>query len=121
MTSWNKEFGKSGEEIARDYLMEQGAKIVVSNYQNRYGEIDLIIQDGDTLAFVEVKTRDQEDQGTPFDAITPSKQNQIIRMAKLYIQEKEIYDQIMRFDVVGIVMHSDEIDIDWLKDAFRIA
>lgn len=108
------QLGRWGEERALRWLRERGYRIVARNYRWRGGEIDLIARDGDTLAFIEVKARTDEDFGPPEGALTPEKRRRIIRAAQHYIAEHQP-GLDLRFDVVAIV--GDEIRL--YKDAFR--
>lgn len=108
------QLGRCGEERALRWLREQGYRIVARNYRWHGGEIDLIARDGNSLAFIEVKTRTDERFGRPEEALTPEKRRRIIRAAQHYIAEHHP-ELDLRFDVVTIV--GDEIRL--YKDAFR--
>ena len=118
MASHN-ELGKKGELIALKYLQTKGYRCIESNY--RYGryEIDLIMQQGDTLVFVEVKTRQNNVLSTPFDAISDQKIRHIVRAAHQYITHTR-KDNAVRFDVIGIVWNDSQQTpiIEHLIDAF---
>src|ERR1700712_1799646 len=74
------ERGTSGEKLARRFLRRNGFKILYRNFRGRSGgEIDIVCRDGDTLVFVEVKTRSREDFGRPFEAIGRQQQDRISR------------------------------------------
>lgn len=96
--------GKRGEDLAADYLIKQGSKILERNYRQRCGEIDIIARDGKTLVFIEVKTRRSNTFGSPFDAITPKKQQQIATTAKDYLCRKKLFNKPARFDVIGVTL-----------------
>ncbi|MCZ6701551.1 MAG: YraN family protein [Ignavibacteria bacterium] len=104
------ELGKKGEEIAVNFLKNEGFQIIEQNYRYGKGEIDIIIKDPTDkyLAFVEVKTRQNLDYGEPEYAITKNKQRQIKKMAELYLYDKEIEELDCRFDVISILLE----DID---------
>ncbi len=101
MKTYNKETGRIGEELARNFLKDKGYEIDKSNFSTRFGEIDLICKDGDTTVFVEVKTKRGVEFGTPEDMFTKSKSNKVQRMASVYLQGKEI---ACRIDMVAIVL-----------------
>jgi len=109
-----RELGQRGEEQALRWLREQGYKIVARNYRWRGGEIDLIARDGDYLAFIEVKTRTDEQFSLPEEALTREKQRRIIRTARRYIAEHRP-ELDLRFDVVAIAGGK----IRLYKDAFQ--
>ncbi|MEW5895977.1 MAG: YraN family protein [Candidatus Omnitrophota bacterium] len=116
----NLSLGRAGESAAVKFLKACGYKILEQNYHKSYGEIDIVAMDGETLCFIEVKTRENLDYGHPFEAVTPSKQRNIRKMAKTYLMEKEIENIFVRFDVVGILSDPARvITIDLLKDAFQ--
>ncbi len=104
------ELGKKGEEIAVNFLKNEGFEIIEQNYKYGKGEIDIIAKDpsDNYLAFVEVKTRQNLDYGEPEYAITKNKQRQIRKMAELYLYDKEIEELDCRFDVIAILLE----DID---------
>ncbi|MBF0478555.1 MAG: YraN family protein [Candidatus Omnitrophica bacterium] len=115
----HKDFGNHGEELAVAHLIDQGYDIIQVNYRIRTGEVDIVAKDGEYLCFVEVKTRHNDEFGSPFEAITPSKQRRIIKLAKLYLMENKLTDISIRFDVIGIMVEfEDKAKIELIKDAF---
>lgn len=112
--------GELGETIAEQYLQKEGYQIVKKQYSSPYGEIDLIAQKGEILSFVEVKLRDQSCPYEAKEAVTPGKQEKIIKTALLYLQEQKSPFTI-RFDVVSIQLcKEDRIQIRFYPDAFRV-
>ena len=98
----NISLGSQGETEAVNYLRTQGYRIIERNFKKRYGEIDIIAIDGDTLAFVEVKTRIGDSHGKPVEAITPWKLTSLTRSAEYYkVLHPELPDP-MRIDFVGV-------------------
>lgn len=95
--------GSAGEDHAADYLRQQGWRILVRNYRHRLGEIDLIALDGDTIVFVEVKTRSGASHGLPLDAVHHDKQQRITRIALAYLKQCGWLERRSRFDVISIV------------------
>lgn len=114
--------GALGEQFAADYLKTQGYHILETNFHTRFGEIDIIAQKGDILAFVEVKTRAATMLSTPAEAVTAAKQKKLITAALQYLQAHPT-DLQPRFDVVAIVTASKNgfkvIDVLHLTDAFE--
>jgi putative endonuclease len=98
----SKELGKAAEELAAAFFVEKGYHILERNYRRRCGEIDLIVEDRSQLVFVEVKARKTARFGLPQEAVTPHKQQQIIRVAQWYLSEKGYTDRRARFDVLAI-------------------
>lgn len=113
-----KRTGDRGEEAALRYLLREGYTLVERNYRTRFGEVDLILRDGDTLVFVEVKLRRNAAFGSPLEAVTARKQQTIRALAEGYIAEKDLDSQEVRFDVVGLLAGTGSIEIEHLRDAF---
>ena len=107
--------GKKGEEIAKEYLVKKGYKILETNKRfSRFCEIDIIALDKDTLVFVEVKTRKTTVCGSPLEAITRSKYQNIKKGVFFYIQENPQYKKF-RVDAIGIVLEP-KLEINHLKN-----
>ncbi len=101
----NKEFGKYGEELAKNFLIKKGYKILETNYRySRIAEIDIIALKNNTLHFVEVKTRKSNTFGTPIEAITRTKLNSIYNCAKFYIQNSNKKYTKFQIDAIGIIL-----------------
>ncbi|MBM3801323.1 MAG: YraN family protein [Acidimicrobiia bacterium] len=114
----NKQKGTDGELCAYHYLRHHGYKIVARNYRKRFGEVDLIGWDGDTLAFIEVKTRTDHSRGRPEDAVHRSKQKQICRVAREYRIRNRLQETNFRFDVVSVEVNGPQERVELLKGAF---
>lgn len=110
--------GDRGEAIALDRLSGAGYELVQRNYRTRYGEIDLIVRDGETLVFVEVKLRGGTGYGDPLESVTPRKQEQVRAVAEQYLAETQPEFDELRFDVVGILEHAGRTDVTHVKGAF---
>lgn len=111
-------FGKLGEKEAERVLKKNGYRIIEKNYRCRYGEIDLIARDGDVVAFVEVKTRGGDAFGTPKCSVDKRKQGRIITTSEVYMSEKGLTDQAVRFDVVSIEARGGGYTVELIKNAF---
>ena len=122
MSLGGKLLGKKGEAAARQHLLSCGYKLLASNYSTPQFEIDIIAQDGETLCFVEVKTRTGVKKGLPREAVTPAKQKKIIMGAQYYLSRKKITNTRLRFDVVEVLYtdssHTD-CDITVIPNAFE--
>jgi len=117
----NRDKGSLGEMAAVNYLTQNGYMILHKNYSTKYGEIDIIAKDGDCIAFVEVKTRKDNNMGSPSEAVTRGKQHRIAQMALLYRAQKKLHNYNMRFDVVEVIINKDEVKyLRLIKDAFQI-
>jgi putative endonuclease len=114
--------GKQAEELARQYLQNQNLKLISQNYYCRRGEIDLIMQDQQTLVFVEVRYRKDVRFGSPLESIDHRKQAKIITTAEHYLLQFKSSYVDYRFDVVAImpIQNSDEPEISWVKNAFQL-
>src|SRR5690242_2410096 len=97
-----REVGRQGENQALEYLRSRDWRLLEANYQTKWGEIDLIMQDGRTLVFVEVKRRQNLNYGDPEQAITPLKQRHLIRAALCYVKANRIVERLIRFDSVSV-------------------
>jgi putative endonuclease len=110
--------GLVGEDCARDYLIKQGLVFKKSNYRCRLGEIDLIMQDGVYLVFVEVRMRRSSTYGSALESVNYSKQKKIIKAASLYLSVNKLHEKYpVRFDVVSL--QGIPPKIEWIKCAFQ--
>jgi putative endonuclease len=102
-TRSRKNFGDSAERVAALQLEQNGYAIIARNVRTRYGEIDLVAQDADGLAFVEVKARRGRGHGAPEEAITPRKQLKLVQLGDAFIAENEMFaNHAWRIDVVAV-------------------
>lgn len=99
----NIEIGKYGENLACEFLIKNGYKIIDRNYKfTRYGEIDIIALDKDELCFIEVKTRRTNAYGTPMEAITKEKLSKILSCIKNYTSKTNLKYRKTRIDAISI-------------------
>ena len=113
------ELGKSGEDIALEYLCKNKYKIIERGFRFLRGEIDLIAWDGATLVFIEVKTRQSSSLGSPEESVNSAKRSQIRRVARGFLLKQRWEDVECRFDVLTLIV--DELrrwSIHHIKDAF---
>lgn len=96
--------GRSGESLAQEYLEKKGFHFLGRNFKRLHGEIDLIMEQGKWIVFVEVKTRRSLSYGMPAEAVTAKKQGHLRYCAHVYYAEHEITDRPSRFDVVEVLM-----------------
>lgn len=110
--------GIRGEDLAAEYLKEQGFLIIDRNFRIRGGEIDIIAIDGDTLSFIEVKTRMSSTYGTPLEAISYWKLKALTKAAYYYKATHPRLPELMRIDAVSIVLARDNtiIHIELVKN-----
>ena len=103
MTRAKKNLGDSGERVAALFLEQRGYKILERSWRTRGGEIDLIAEDADGLAFVEVRARRGDSAGTPEESLTPRKRARMIAMAVEYLSRHEEWaERAWRIDFVAI-------------------
>ena len=112
-----KTLGSKGEEISCEFLRKKGYKIAAQNYRTRYGEIDIIANDGTVLVFAEVKLRTGTVFGRGIEAVTPHKAEKIRKVAMEYIQSNYEAEPECRFDVIEIVK-TDKTEILHVENAF---
>jgi putative endonuclease len=116
-----REVGAIGESLAVKALKKGGYRIVALNHRSKLGEIDIIAKDGDSLAFIEVKTRRTGRFGEPKMAVTPDKQRKISMVALDYLKETGQTNEKARFDVVAIRLFQGSPKIEIIKNAFDLA
>lgn len=109
--------GKIGEKIAKEYLIQNGYKIVETNYKNRLGEIDIIALDKKILTFIEVKSRTNNYYGYPYEAVNLKKQKKIMNVSMIYIKNNKISDIQFRYDIIEVYLKETD-KINHIKDAF---
>lgn len=114
----NQDEGKRGEDLAASYVEKQGYKILDRNFRIRGGEIDIVAIDGDTLAFIEVKTRSSQEFGSPLEAITPWKLRALIKTAQFYKIKQRNLPDLMRIDAVSVTIEytTGKVEIELVKN-----
>ena len=112
----SRDSGEAAERHALAYLMQQGLKLVETNYRSRFGEIDLIMRDGEVLVFAEVRMRKNNDFGGARASITLTKQAKLIKTANQYLA-KIARPPPCRFDAV-LLGDANSGTIEWIKNAF---
>lgn len=117
-----KLFGQEGESAAEEYLRQKGYRIVARNLRSSIGELDLVVEDGRVLVFVEVKARRTDAFGGAIHAVHQRKQEKLIQLAAQYLARHHVKDRPCRFDVVllqgpGAVAPQ----IEHIQNAFEVA
>ena len=111
--------GGQWEKLAESFLQKQGLKTLERNYHSRFGEIDLIMMDGQTLVFTEVRYRRDSSHGTGAESVTFSKQKRITRAAQRFLQQHRHHVSLAcRFDVVSIGNEEGRTLFNWIQNAF---
>lgn len=104
--------GQQGEDAALAYLQQHGLTLIERNFRCKGGEIDLVMQQGEVLVFVEVRKRADRNHGGAAASVTPAKQRRLICAAQHYLQRYRL-PPACRFDVIAI----DGTETVWIKDA----
>jgi putative endonuclease len=114
-----RELGWQGERLAEDYLRRRGLKTVTRRYATPVGELDLVMRDGQTVVFVEVKTRRSRALADPQDAVRRPKQQKMARCAAWFLEHRRWAERPCRFDVVAIMLPAaGEPEIEHFPEAF---
>ncbi|RBW44574.1 YraN family protein [Psychromonas sp. B3M02] len=108
--------GVQAERQALDFLQKQGLQLICQNFYCRFGEIDLIMSDQETLVFIEVRYRKNQDFGGATASITAQKQRKLIKTAKHYLSQLD-QEPYCRFDVIAISESATQPQ--WIQDAFQ--
>jgi len=108
MTLDRKRLGERGEDAAAAFLERAGLSVVERNWRCDAGEIDIVALDGHTIVLVEVKTRRTVRAGTPEEAVTPAKQRRYTKLAQAYLQSAGVVEVPVRFDVVTLLVISED-------------
>ena len=106
--------GQSAEKRAEIFLAAHGLKLIARNWRCRFGEIDLIMQDGETRVFVEVRLRSRADFGGAAASVTPAKQKKLIASARQYLSSLNTLPPC-RFDVIAL---TSDAAPEWIRNAF---
>jgi putative endonuclease len=109
VTDERRATGASGEDVAAAWYVSNGYQIVARNWRCRDGELDLILRDGPTFVFCEVKTRRTAAFGTPAEAVTREKRQRIRHLAARWIADSKVRPATIRFDVAALL--GDELEI----------
>ncbi|OEF24989.1 YraN family protein [Vibrio rumoiensis] len=112
-----REIGSQYETLAKEYLSRQGLQYLESNYHSRFGEIDLIMSQENTLVFIEVKYRKSQQFGHAAEMVNYQKSQKLIKTAMVWLKRHghTINNTSFRFDVIAI--HQQGNDIEWIKNA----
>jgi putative endonuclease len=112
--------GERGERAAAKLLRRLGYHVITTRRRHRYGEIDVIAVDGQTVVFVEVKTRRSDQLGRPAEAVDAKRQARLTRAALAFLKSHGLLEYASRFDVIEVVWPSDaqRPTINHIRDAF---
>ena len=112
--------GREGEALAAAYLKKKAYRILKKNYHCPLGEIDIIAMDGDTICFVEVKTRSTGEYDRPQVAVHKNKQQKLSKLALWFLRENQLLEARARFDVVAITRRGGLNEIEHFVNAFDV-
>lgn len=124
MGNWlTRLIGNRGERAAARFLRQAGMKILARQQSSRFGEIDLVARDGETIVFVEVKTRSSLRGGQPEDAVTRKKQERLTRTALVWLKQRGLLNLSSRFDVIAVYWpeQSRQPELTHYRNAFEPA
>jgi putative endonuclease len=112
--------GRAGEDAAEALLRAKGLRVLGRNVTLGKLELDLVCEEGDTLVFVEVKTRAEGSLASPAEALTPQKRGRLVRAAQAYLSLHGLWSRPCRFDLVSVLARAGRIvDAEHVADAFR--
>jgi putative endonuclease len=112
------ELGRLGERAALDRYRSRGFEPLAVNWRCRLGELDLVVSDGRTLVFCEVKARRGAAFGGPFDAVHSLKQRKLRALAQAFLVSEGLDPPAVRFDVASVVVHGSRAQVELFEDAF---
>jgi len=120
-TTPRQHLGRLGERLAAEHFLRLGFDVLAQNHHTRWGELDLVLSDGRTLVFCEVKTR-RLGSGEPFESLHVAKQSQVRKMSAAWLAEvtdRPWHDEL-RFDAVGVLVNSrgELVRLDHIEGAF---
>ncbi len=121
MTRERLELGQWGEEIALQEIRCLGYRDIIRNYRCDLGEVDIIARDGDTLVFIEIKTRKNTASVIAKEAVTPRKKHQLSKVALCYMKSHDCINAKARFDVVAVTIQRHRPEVEIIKNAFDLA
>ena len=121
MTKERLALGKLGEDLAFEKIKRLGYKKIIRNYRCPLGEVDLIARDGETLVFIEIKTRKGTSTGRAKEAVDARKRRQLSKVALAYMKSNKCVETRARFDVVAVGFEGNRAKIEVVKNAFELA
>ena len=114
--------GQTAEDLACDYLQQQGLQLLERNYRCRQGEIDLIMRHDAYLVFIEVRYRRNANFCSGAESVDRRKQQKLINTATHYLQQhSQLAQHPSRFDVISMSRQKNTPAIDWIQDAFQVS
>ena len=115
-----QDLGKKGEDVALEYLLQRGMKLLERNWRSGHKELDLVVEEEGFIRIVEVRSRTFPAQIDPFESVNVVKRKKIIQAAKGFVAENRdrIKGKEVVFDVVSILFNGEAFKIDYIREAF---
>ena len=122
VANFRQRLGATGEDAAARELTRRGYRILERNVRTRFGELDVVARDGETVCFIEIKARRSSAFGWPQEAITWQKQRHLVRLAQWYLKARHLPNVSARFDVVALLLGPDDrpTSIEVIQNAFQV-
>lgn len=111
------ETGRRGEDLALDWLLARGFKLRDRNWRSGHKELDLVMESGDRVHVVEVKTLTPPLLTKPFEKVDSRKQARLVEAARHYIAERKVRKEV-QFDVVSVVLDGGQVEVEYIPEAF---
>jgi len=112
-------FGASAEQLVAEHLERAGWRVRDRNVHCRFGELDVVAERGNVLAFVEVRMRSSAAWGDPSSSVSRSKQRKVVMAAMEYCQRNRLLERVIRFDVASVVGRGRDGHVELIEDAFE--
>lgn len=112
-------FGSGAEQLVVEHLERQGWRVRDRNVNQRFGELDVVAEKGQVLAFVEVRMRSTAAWGDPALSVSRSKQRKVVMAATEYCQRHRLFQRVIRFDVASVVGRGRQGHVEVIEDAFE--
>ncbi|MCI0569686.1 MAG: YraN family protein [Myxococcaceae bacterium] len=110
--------GTEAEEAAVSFLQGEGYRVLARNFRCRHGELDVVVERGEVLAFVEVRMRSTSIWGDPALTVSHAKQRRVVRTALHFLHARRLPPRAIRFDVISIVGRGEGAELEHIPDAF---
>jgi len=110
--------GRAAEGVAAVWLEANGFRVLARNHATRRGEVDLVCQEGETICFTEVRSRNRLDYGSPAASVTPAKARRVVNAATDWVMRNRAGQRSLRFDVVSILFGPGGPKIELFRNAF---
>ena len=108
--------GRTGEEIARAFLLGHGYVILDANWRSRHGELDLVCSKNELVVVGEVKARQDTTRELPGEALTPKKRQRLVKAASAYLSKNKLWDRRCRIDLVSVTLNTHHCQLEHLEN-----